>query len=141
MAFIRDLASIVTKWANRTPQSVPEYIAGVAQPRVPWAEASVKASDNWKAGVTQAVQQGRFAKGVTRVGDQKWARNTQTKGPGRFAEGVQLGQADYSTGFAPYRDAIQNVQLPPRFARRDPRNLERVKAIDQALIATKDRIG
>ncbi|KKM97798.1 hypothetical protein LCGC14_1164310, partial [marine sediment metagenome] len=40
-------------------------------------------------------------------------------------------------GFTPYQAAISAVVLPPRYARRDPRNLARVKAVVDALIAKK----
>ena len=48
-------------------------------------------------------------------------------------------QADYEKGFQPYRDAIEKTTLPARFARRDPRNLERVRAQVNAVIAEKQR--
>ncbi|GAI56304.1 unnamed protein product, partial [marine sediment metagenome] len=39
----------------------------------------------------------------------------------------------------PYHDAISRVDLGPRFPKRDPRNLNRVKIIVDALIAEKDQ--
>jgi len=39
--------------------------------------------------------------------------------------------------FAPFREAIEKVDLGPRFPRRDPRNLERVKRVVDALIKVK----
>ncbi|GAI70545.1 unnamed protein product, partial [marine sediment metagenome] len=48
----------------------------------------------------------------------------------------------YARNFAPYRDAIERATLPPRYAKRDPRNLARVKAVVDALIAAKEaRLG
>ncbi|KKL20737.1 hypothetical protein LCGC14_2452450, partial [marine sediment metagenome] len=51
--------------------------------------------------------------------------------------GVTVAHGDYAAGFAPYQAAIAAVVLPPRYARRDPRNLARVKAVVDALIAKK----
>ena len=67
----------------------------------------------------------------------KWQRGAVEKGVARFGPGVQLAQGDYASAFAPFRDAIARTTLPPRFARRDPRNLLRNKAIVDALIAAK----
>ena len=51
-----------------------------------------------------------------------------------------MAEPKYAAGFAPYRDAIERVTLPPRYARRDPRNLERVKAVVNALVEAKNRL-
>ncbi|GAH64795.1 unnamed protein product, partial [marine sediment metagenome] len=64
------------------------------------------------------------------------------KGTARWGPGVSLAQDLYGRNFAPYRDAIERVTLPPRYAKRDPRNLARVKAVVDALIAAKEsRLG
>ena len=64
------------------------------------------------------------------------------KGTARWGPGVVLAQDKYARNFAPFRDAIERVTLPPRFARRDPRNLDRVKAVVNALIVAKEqRLG
>jgi len=64
-------------------------------------------------------------------------RKTLKKGPARFAEGVYIAQPDYEKGFAPYREAIAAADLGPRYPKRDPRNLNRVKAIVDALVTKK----
>lgn len=141
MAAIKPLDAIAQKWATVTPQRAPQYSEGVQSPRVDWHDAAVAGADNYAAGVTAAVQAKSFARGVTRAGTDKWKRMTLAKGPSRYAEGVQLGQQDFAAGFAPYREAIANLTLPARYARRDPRNLERIRAVVQAMVAVKQRIG
>ena len=44
---------------------------------------------------------------------------------------------EYAKGFAPYHDVIEKTELPPRYAKGDERNYERVKAIGQALHKAK----
>lgn len=141
MAAIKALDAIAEKWATVTPQRTPQYIDGVQSPRVDWAQATKAAIDNWAAGVTAAIQNKLFGKGVDRAGTDRWKRMTIAKGPGRWAEGVQLAREDYASGFAPYREAISGLTLPPRYARRDPRNLQRVAAVVGAMQAVKQRIG
>lgn len=133
MANIKDTAAIAAKWASVTPQRVSEYQTGVQNPRASWSRNSVAANDNYKTAVTAAANAGRYAAGITKAGDQKWQQATLDKGPARFAEGVQMGQGAYQSGFAPYADVIRSTQLPQRFATGDPRNIQRVSALAAAL--------
>ena len=93
--------------------------------------------DNWKAGIDAAAAKDLFAKGVAAAGTKKWKDKALKKGPGRFAEGVYIAGPDYEKGFAPYHAAIEAVDLGPRFPRRDPRNIERVRKVVNALISVK----
>ena len=137
MAEIKSLAAIAEKWTRVTPQRTTDYTKGIENPRRDWESETVAAKANWKAGVDAAHTKGLFVKGVTEAGTKKWKDKALRKGPGRFAEGVMIAGPDYEKGFAPYREAIARVDLGPKFPRRDPRNLNRVKAVVDALIAEK----
>lgn len=141
MADIRPIDVIAAKWATVTPQRAGDYEAGVQQPRKDWARQAGAAADAWAAGVQQAVQNKSFAKGVSKAGTPKWQEGAVQKGVPRWGPGVQLAQDTYAAGFAPYREAIARVQLPPRYARRDPRNLARVTAVVDALKRAKEAPG
>ncbi|KKN16179.1 hypothetical protein LCGC14_0978510 [marine sediment metagenome] len=137
MAQIKSLSAIRDKWTRVTPQRTEDFKLGVQHPKRDWATETKAAKANWKAGIDAAHQNDLFAKGVERAGTKKWQKKTLAVGPGRFAEGVALAGPDFERGFAPYREAIAAVDLGPKFPRRDPRNLERVKKVVQALIAVK----
>ena len=137
MANIKSMDAIKEKWTRVTPTRTEDYKIGVTNPKRDWAKATEDASDNYKAGVDAAQAKGLFAKGVRKAGTKKWQAKAIAKGPTRFAEGVYLAGDDYSAGFAPYREAIAKVDLGPRYPRRDPRNLERVKKIVNAIVAVK----
>ncbi|MBA7494744.1 hypothetical protein ES702_05321 [subsurface metagenome] len=137
MAEIKSLAAIRDKWTRVTPGRLEDYKLGVANPKRDWAEEAKAAKDNWKAGVDAAAAKDLYFKGVDAAGTAKWKDKTLKKGPGRFSEGVYMGGPDYEKGFAPYREAIAACDLGPRYPKRDPRNLERVKRIVDALIAKK----
>jgi len=124
---------VAAKWARVTPGRTSEYSAGIANPRVSWSGATVAAADNWKAGVTAAMGNGSFERGVKAAGDSTWQQNAASIGPGRFAEGVANGQAAFEQGFAPFAQVLTSTTLPPRFPKGDPRNLKRVEAITVAL--------
>lgn len=142
MAFIRSIEHIAKKWAEVTPGRTADYEAGVANPRRDWGVATAAAEGAYEAGVTMAISKKRFGKGVKAAGTEKWQRGALEKGTARWGPGVGLAQDLYGRNFAPYRDAIERVTLPPRYAKRDPRNLARVKAVVDALIAAKEaRLG
>lgn len=138
MAFIRSKDSIAKKWAEVTPMRAGDYADGIANPRRPWAAATKNAEAAYEAGVQQSIQRKAFGKGVTKVGDEKWKRKASTRGVANWGPGVSDARGDFEAGFAPYHDAIAAVKLPPRYARRDPRNMARVKAVVDALSAKKE---
>lgn len=137
MAEIKSLSAIRDKWTRVTPARSEDYKLGIQNPKRDWASETAAAEDNWKAGIDGAAAKGLFGKGVAKAGSKKWQEKALKKGPGRFAEGVYIAGPDYETGFKPYRDAIERVDLGPKFPRRDPRNLDRVKRVVDALITEK----
>lgn len=139
MAFIRSIEHIARKFATVTPGRTEDYRAGVENPRRDWATATSASESAYDAGVTQAIAKKRFGKGVKRAGTASWQEGAIQKGTARWGPGVTLAQDKYARNFAPYRDAIERATLPTRYARRDPRNLERVKAVVNALIAAKEQ--
>lgn len=137
MAEIKTISAIRDKWTRVTPQRVEDFKLGVQNPKRDWEAETLAAKDNWKAGVDAAAAKDMFGKGITKAGSKKWQDKALKVGPGRFAEGVYIAGPDYEKGFAPYREAIARVDLGPRFPKRDPRNLERVKRVVDALITEK----
>lgn len=137
MAEIKSMSAIRDKWTRVTPGRIDDYKLGIANPKRDWERETLAAKDNWKAGVDAAAAKDLFSKGVARAGTKKWQDKALKLGASRFAEGVYLAGPDYEKGFKPYRDAIAAVDLGPRYPRRDPRNLERVKRIVDALVAEK----
>lgn len=137
MAEIKSLAAIRDKWTRVTPGRTEDYKLGIKNPKRDWEEETIAAKGNWKAGVDAAAAKDLFGKGVTKAGSKKWQDKALLKGPGRFAEGVYIAGDDYEKGFAPFREAIARVDLGPRFPRRDPRNLERVRKVVEALVTEK----
>lgn len=137
MAEIKSLSAIRDKWTRVTPGRTEDYKLGIKNPRRDWEQETVAAKGNWKAGIDAAAAKDLFVKGVEKAGSKKWQDKALKKGPGRFAEGVYIAGDDYEKGFAPFREAIARVDLGPRFPRRDPRNLERVRRVVEALIEEK----
>lgn len=141
MAKIKSIEQIASKWAHVTPMRSGDYAEGIANPARSWKTATVAAEGSWGAGVQAAVSRKSFSKGVAAAGDEKWQRKASTIGVQRWGPGVAEAEGDYAAGFGPFRDAIANCTLPPRYARRDPRNMARVNAVIACLVACKEKIG
>lgn len=137
MAEIKSLGSIREKWTRVTPGRTEDYKIGIQNPKRDWETETKAGKDNWKAGIDAAHAKDLFTRGVAKAGTSKWRDRALKKGPGRFAEGVYIAGPDYEKGFAPFHAAIERTDLGPRFPKRDPRNLDRVKRIVDALIEEK----
>lgn len=140
MAAIRSATDIAKKWAEVTPGRAAQYEQGVRNPVRDYAANAQAAASAYAAGVQAAITGNRFARGIAKVGNAKWQERSAKLGPARYGPGVQAAVGDYEAGFAPYREAIQSVTLPPRGPRRAPQNLQRVNAIVQAIAARKEAL-
>lgn len=137
MAEIKSMGQIRDKWTRVTPGRSEDYKIGVQNPKRDWQAETEASKDNWKSGIDAAAAKDMYGKGVAKAGTKKWQEKSMKKGPGRFAEGVYIAGPDYEKGFAPYREAIARTDMGPRFPRRDPRNLDRVRKIVTALVSEK----
>lgn len=135
MATVR--ANTGAKWVRRAGSAAVEYEEGVKNPRASWAQSTIAAAPAQAAAVQAAIAEKRFERGVQKAGDAKWSEGATVKGTARFAGGVQASQAAYEAGVAPYLQAIAATQLPPRGPKGDPKNLERVRVLNQALRRVK----
>ena len=133
MPKIRSMTDIANKWGSVTPQRTQFYQQGVEKPLNDWEENTMAGEQAYAQGVQQAAAEGRFGRGVSKVGTEKWKKKATTKGVQRWAPGVQGAQDDFAQGFAPYADVIEGTTLPPRYSRGDPRNMERSAAMARAL--------
>ena len=130
---IKSLDKISAKWARVSGLSEESYREGIQNPSIDWAKATAAAEDNYNKGVTQAIAQKRFGKGVLRATTSKWQDNALAKGPGRWAEGIRLSETAYQDGFEPFRKVILDTILPPRGPKGDPKNIDRVRIMAEAL--------
>jgi len=121
------------KWARRTSSATEEYTAGVQNPRADWATQAVAAAPVQHAAVQQAIADGRYAKGVQAAGSVRWQSKSVSKGASRFASGVTDAQGDYAKAVAPYLEVAANTILPPRGPKGDPKNIERVRVMANAM--------
>lgn len=137
MADIKSMDRITKKWTDVTPQRAGEYEAGIRQPKRDWGQATADAAESYAAGVSQAVSEGRFSKGVQKAGTGAWREGAISKGVTRWPQGVRLGGSKYQAGFSPFHAVISGVSLTPRGPKGDPRNYDRTRQIGEALHSAK----
>ncbi|NVM55340.1 MAG: hypothetical protein HWN66_16655 [Candidatus Helarchaeota archaeon] len=126
-------SKIAAKWARVTPERSVDYEDGVRNPLRDWAEETADSESRYEAGIKSAMARKAFGKGVKRVGTAKQKSKTILKGIPRWPEGVRVAEADMRTGMEKVVSTLEGITLPPRFETGDPRNIERVKVIQQAL--------
>ena len=125
------------RWQRRASSAGGEYREGVERTGKSWQAQTTASKANYFAGVQEANSRDAFAKGVTAAGDQKWRANALSKGPGRFAEGVMVGQGDYERGVAPYLEVAARTDLPMPGPRGSENNYQRSVTMAKAFRAAK----
>lgn len=130
---VKDIGTVTTKWSQRAQAAGADYKNGVTNPRNDWAANTAAASDSWGQGVSQAVANGRFSKGVAKAGNAKWQAGAVNKGAVRYPQGVAAGSTNYNAGFGPFLQTISGLTLPPRGPKGSPNNYQRVSAVGDAL--------
>jgi len=137
MAEIKSASRSAEKWRRQSQASQPEYVAGVQETKKDWEQNTQAASENYEQAIQAAISDKRFQSGVAKAGTQKWRENTLLKGPARWTDGIAKSGDAYTRGFAPFRQAIEAIDLPPRGPKGSPQNLLRVAAIANKLHETK----
>ncbi|GAI73243.1 unnamed protein product [marine sediment metagenome] len=130
---VKSAIKIGAKWARVTPERTVDYEEGVRNPLKDWATETKAAEPRYEEGIKASIARKAFGKGVDRVGTEKHKAKTILKGIPRWPEGVRLAEKDMVAGMKPVVAALEGITLPPRYATGDPRNIERVKIIQQTL--------
>ncbi|MDY6888278.1 MAG: hypothetical protein SVV88_11665 [Pseudomonadota bacterium] len=124
---------IGTKWGEVTPGRSAYYEAGAVGAGGEWEAAAVAAASSYKAGISAADIEKRFAGGIKRAGGSKYDRKVRDVGVGRFGSGVSAAIPDYKSGIAPFRDTLDGMNIPDRKPRGDPSNYAIVQSVGDAL--------
>jgi hypothetical protein len=125
------------RWQRRASSASGEYREGVERTQKSWARAAEAGAENYIKGVQEAQGRNAFGRGVAAAGDAKWKANAIAKGPGRFAEGVSVGQGDYERGVAPYLELAGRTDLGMPGPRGSEQNYQRSVTMAKAFRAFK----
>lgn len=135
----KSAAQAAEKWARVAPTRQTDFEAGVKDTTKDWAALTAAQAPAYEAGVTEAIQSGRFQKAVTKAGTPAWRDATITIGAPRWAGGIRASQNKYAEKMQPVIDVITRTTLGPRGPRGDPRNYQRAEAMGRALAEARRR--
>ena len=130
---VKSAAKIAEKWARVTPERTVDYEEGVRNPLRDWETETKAAEARYEEGIKASIARKAFGKGVANAGTAKQQSKTILKGIPRWPEGVRGAESDMKAGMEPVVKVLEGLTLPQRYPSGDPRNIERVKVIQQAL--------
>jgi hypothetical protein len=87
---------IAAKFQRGVQAAGQDYSDGVQNPSRSWSQATQNGARRWQAGIQQAIQENRFAKGVAAAGDQKWQQAAIEKGAQRYQAAAATAAANYA---------------------------------------------
>lgn len=125
---VKDTGAISKKFVQRAAGAAPDYAAGVANAGGDWETGAKNGETNFEQGVTEAIAQKRYGKGVSGSAS-KYQANASKLGAQRYPSGVQNAEQAYATGVQPYLDKLKSLTLPPKGPRRSPQNQQRANMV------------
>ncbi len=130
---VKSAAEIASKWARVTSERSVDYEEGVRNPSKDWETETKAAEARYEAGIKDAITRKAFSKGVSKAGTAKQKAKSILKGIPRWPEGVRGAESDMRVGMEPVVKVLEGITLPQRYPSGDPRNIQRVLVIQQAL--------
>jgi hypothetical protein len=130
---VKDAASSAKRFVARGQAAAGDYAEGVRGAGSEWLARTAGSTDNYAAGVQDAIGRNAFARGVQEAGSSKYEQRASTVGARRFPEGIREAGPSWEQSTAPYLQAIAGLTLPPRRPKGDPSNYARVQAVGEAL--------
>ncbi len=130
---VKSASEIAKKWARVTPDRITDYEDGVRNPQRDWEKETLDAEENYESGIKASIANKSFSKGVRKAGTAKQQSASILKGIPRWPEGIRGAEDAMEAGMGPVVDVLSKLTLPKRYPTGDPRNIERVRAIQQAL--------
>jgi hypothetical protein len=130
-------SDVAEKWSTVTPGRSGYYESGTAGKGGDWESKTKAAKGSYKAGVSVAGIENRYAGGVGRAGGGKWERKVKEVGVSRFGPGIGAAKADYAAGAGDFLSMLSGMSIPDRGPRGDPGNYAIVAKVGEALHAKR----
>ncbi len=129
----KSAAAIAAKFIRVTPDRVQEYEDGVRNPRRDWQKNAIDSEDNYQAALKASFTRNARVKGIQRVGTAGQMAATIEKGIPLWPERIRMAEEAMRNGMEWVVRAIESVKERPKYPKGDPRNLEIVKDLTQAI--------
>lgn len=109
-------AEAAERWASRMQQAGENYRKGVSAVRVAPTERAAAAVDRYRQGINDAIESGRYERGLRSVTLQDWQKAALEVGAGRLGTGAAAAKGKVAKVFGPLFDHIEagRQALPQR---------------------------
>jgi len=133
MVQVTDLNDAKDKFERRASAAGQDYEAGVQNVSdQEQQQATVQAEQRWESGVQEAISEGRFSSGAQNP-NKSWQQASLQTGSQRFTQGAGQAGDTWESGFQPFSDTLEQLNLQPRGARGSPENFQRAQQVGEAL--------
>ena len=107
-------------------QFADRYAQGVEGKGDEWERGAAGAEQNYSVGVSKALANDSFSKGVRRAGAGRYNEGVTTKGIQNWPTGMQLAENRYIEGVQPFQGLWDAALSTPRGPKGSPANLKRM---------------
>jgi len=133
MVQVANLNDSADKFERRAGQAGQDYETGVQEVSDSEQQsATLDAADSWEQGIQEAIGEGRFESGV-RSPNKSWQEAALEVGSSRFTQGASQAGGTWQTGFSPFADTLEGLNLQPRGPRGSEANFQRAREVGEAL--------
>ncbi len=140
MVDVKPLSEAKENYRQSASRAGEAYKLGVNRADWKTAAESPEAEQLFATKMQDAISNQSRRKGIQKVTNSQWQNRASTKGGAQISGAMRESVEDWSTGFAPYAEALEGINLPPRSS--DPMaNIDnRLKLVVQTLVDKKKQI-
>jgi len=138
---VKSLEEIKTRYSEAASIVPSRYKRGI-ESTTGWKEraTSDEAEDLWAAKLSEAIAAKRRKKALEGVDEGEWKRRASEIGATVIGTKMAKSVDKFAKAFAPYREALAAVDLPPRTADAMANIDNRLKKVVEALISKKKEL-
>lgn len=92
---------VAAKWAARAGSASQDYVAGAQRTDKDPTALAIAALPRMRSEIIAAIDSGKVAAGLRRVGKQGWLEAIQSKGASNYATGVTQAEGKVAAAFGP----------------------------------------
>lgn len=100
---------VADKWAQRTSAAAADYAKGVATTDKDPTQLAIAAIPRMRSNILQAIDSGKVANSLRRVGKAGWQQAVAAKGETNFSTGVNAAREKVAERFGPLLAFEQNL--------------------------------
>ena len=125
------------KFVDRASSASGLYKEGAEKTTKDQSARAIASKKLYQEGLTASFSRDSYAKGLQKSGKAGWLDGVVKKGADRYAGGISVSASKYATNSGRFDGARQAADNLPRGLKGSQTNLDRVKAVVNALRAVK----